>query len=88
MEYNSIENEASKEASKPLTKIYNPNVMIDQEKVKSQFTTNIETVEVIFPYQPYRIQSDYMKCVIKACEKRQNALLESPTGTGKTLSLI
>ena len=42
-----------------------------------------------FPYQPpYPIQIDFMKKVYEACETKQNALLESPTGTGKTLCLL
>ncbi|XP_046916905.2 LOW QUALITY PROTEIN: regulator of telomere elongation helicase 1 [Dermatophagoides farinae] len=48
----------------------------------------IEGITVIFPFKPYDIQIDYMRSVIKALNSRQNALLESPTGTGKTLSLL
>lgn len=43
---------------------------------------------VDFPYNPYNIQRDYMNCVINSCQNKQLALLESPTGTGKTLSLL
>eukprot|EP01028_Stygiella_incarcerata_P007841 TRINITY_DN32869_c0_g1_i1.p1 TRINITY_DN32869_c0_g1~~TRINITY_DN32869_c0_g1_i1.p1 ORF type:complete len:1161 (+),score=311.51 TRINITY_DN32869_c0_g1_i1:91-3573(+) len=45
-------------------------------------------VRVQFPYEAYRSQIDYMARVIEALETQQNALLESPTGTGKTLSLL
>ncbi|OTF75449.1 regulator of telomere elongation helicase 1-like protein, partial [Euroglyphus maynei] len=48
----------------------------------------INGITVIFPFKPYDIQIDYMNAVIKALNNRQNALLESPTGTGKTLSLL
>ncbi|EDO08439.1 Helicase C-terminal domain family protein [Babesia bovis T2Bo] len=55
---------------------------------------NLETVQIIdgievrFPYTPYENQTVYMETVIKAVRHGKNALLESPTGTGKTLSLI
>lgn len=45
-------------------------------------------VFVDFPFEPYQLQRNYMSKVIEACDTRQFALLESPTGTGKTLSLI
>ena len=41
-----------------------------------------------FPYEPYKPQIEYMKAVIQALNRSQNALLQSPTGTGKTLSLL
>ena len=45
--------------------------------------------KVFFPHeQPYDCQLEYMKKVIQSAEGSQNALLESPTGTGKTLSLL
>lgn len=43
---------------------------------------------VQFPFTPYDCQVTYMDHVIKALETKQNALLESPTGTGKTLCLL
>ena len=49
---------------------------------------DIEDVRVDFPYQPYSVQVDYMQKVIESLETKQFALLESPTGTGKTLSLL
>ncbi|ORM39969.1 Regulator of telomere elongation helicase 1 -like protein [Babesia sp. Xinjiang] len=48
----------------------------------------IDGIEVRFPYEPYQSQKVYMETVIKAVKNGKNALLESPTGTGKTLSLI
>ena len=43
---------------------------------------------VHFPFKPYKPQLDYMQKVIESCQSKDNALLESPTGTGKTLSLL
>ncbi len=49
---------------------------------------DIEGVPVLFPYEAYPSQIKYMQCVIRALDSSKNALLESPTGTGKTLSLL
>lgn len=48
----------------------------------------ISGIPVIFPFEPYKVQTDYMKKVIECIEEGKNGLLESPTGTGKTLSLL
>ncbi|XP_075951589.1 regulator of telomere elongation helicase 1 [Anarhichas minor] len=45
-------------------------------------------VTVNFPFPPYDCQKDYMGKVIECLQKKQNGVLESPTGTGKTLCLL
>ncbi|CAF4004893.1 unnamed protein product [Adineta steineri] len=48
----------------------------------------IEGLTVLFPFEAYQCQLDYMKAVVECLVKGQNGILESPTGTGKTLSLL
>ena len=56
---------------------------------KQHHTVIIEGIEVKFPFEPYSAQVKYMEKVIKTLNKKKtHALLESPTGTGKTLSLL
>ncbi|ELT95437.1 hypothetical protein CAPTEDRAFT_179377 [Capitella teleta] len=45
-------------------------------------------VSVNFPFDPYPCQVDYMSSVVSCLKTGQNAILESPTGTGKTLCLL
>ena len=40
-----------------------------------------------FPFKPYNIQADLMKQVFSAIENKAIGIFESPTGTGKTLTL-
>eukprot|EP00727_Mastigamoeba_balamuthi_P005711 m51a1_g176 putative regulator of telomere elongation helicase 1-like (853) ;mRNA; r:584092-587690 len=50
---------------------------------------SIRGVDVQFPYaSPYPCQLVYMERLIQALQEGKNALLESPTGTGKTLCLL
>jgi len=51
-------------------------------------TYDINGVPVEFPYDAYECQLVYMRAVVSALQTGQNALLESPTGTGKTLCLL
>ncbi|RKP20840.1 DNA repair helicase, partial [Rozella allomycis CSF55] len=51
-------------------------------------TFEIENITVKFPYEPYDVQRDMMKLMMQAFKSGQNALLESPTGTGKSLSIL
>lgn len=45
-------------------------------------------MNINFPYDAYECQLAYMEKVVEALQKEENALLESPTGTGKTLCLL
>ena len=49
---------------------------------------NICGVAVDFPFEAYTVQLVYMEKVVLALQQGENALLESPTGTGKTLCLL
>ena len=46
------------------------------------------TYTVHFPFTPYPSQLVMMEKILLALHDGQNALLESPTGTGKTLCLL
>eukprot|EP00956_Cyclotella_meneghiniana_P003987 scaffold4837_cov63-Cyclotella_meneghiniana.AAC.1 len=54
----------------------------------SPTTLQINNISVHFPFTPYDVQTKYMKSVLDALRGGQHALLESPTGTGKTLCLL
>ncbi|KAB1203523.1 hypothetical protein CJ030_MR8G015346 [Morella rubra] len=63
----------------------------DPENPKNVY--HIGGIQVEFPYQPYGSQLAFMGRVISTLDRahregRCHALLESPTGTGKTLSLL
>ncbi|CEG49566.1 regulator of telomere elongation helicase 1-like isoform x2 [Plasmopara halstedii] len=45
-------------------------------------------IPVEFPFRPYDSQLVYMEKVVLSLMSKQNAILESPTGTGKTLCLL
>jgi hypothetical protein len=51
-------------------------------------TYELNGVPVEFPHDAYPCQLTFMQHVLSALEASEHALLESPTGTGKTLSLL
>ncbi|XP_076624502.1 regulator of telomere elongation helicase 1 isoform X2 [Colletes latitarsis] len=48
----------------------------------------INNIIINFPFKPYLVQEEYMAKVIECLQNSKNGVLESPTGTGKTLSLL
>ncbi|KAM0355154.1 hypothetical protein ACHAPU_001017 [Fusarium lateritium] len=53
-------------------------------------TKDLENLDFHHPYTPYDVQEQFMKAVYNVLETGQGqvGILESPTGTGKSLSLI
>ncbi|KAI9160826.1 hypothetical protein LWI28_011852 [Acer negundo] len=51
-------------------------------------TYRLRGIDVDFPFEAYDCQLVYMEKVIQSLQNKCNALLESPTGTGKTLCLL
>ncbi|OWF51735.1 Regulator of telomere elongation helicase 1 [Mizuhopecten yessoensis] len=49
---------------------------------------SLRGVHINFPFEPYACQEAYMDKVLESLQTGQNAVLESPTGTGKTLCLL
>lgn len=48
-----------------------------------------DLIKVHYPYEkPYLCQENYIRAMLRALKSGENALLESPTGTGKTLCLL
>ena len=67
---------------------------VKPSQIKSKATTSSPTtvelrgIQIYFPFKPYQCQEAYMAKVLDALNNSENALLESPTGTGKTLCLL
>lgn len=61
---------------------------LPEQSYKSKTPTILELhgIHICFPFEPYPCQKDYMGSVIRALHLSENALLESPTGTGEGVS--
>jgi fanconi anemia group J protein len=60
----------------------NPQPILPQEII------NINGVAIKYPFKPYSSQIQLMDKLIRALSSKTHALLESPTGTGKTMALL
>uniref|UniRef100_A0A6G1SRM1 Fanconi anemia group J protein n=1 Tax=Aceria tosichella TaxID=561515 RepID=A0A6G1SRM1_9ACAR len=47
-----------------------------------------EGVTISFPFKPYTVQQEIMENVVRSLRNKTNCLIESPTGTGKTISIM
>ncbi|CAI0434835.1 unnamed protein product, partial [Linum tenue] len=89
--------------SSPTPSLISPGAMVSEHQSSSPANQNpssnskrayhVGGIPVEFPYQPYGTQLAFMGRVISTLERAQreghcHALLESPTGTGKSLSLL
>ncbi|KAF9130769.1 Fanconi anemia group J protein [Mortierella sp. 14UC] len=45
-------------------------------------------IRIKFPFTPYKSQQEMMSKIVEALQTQENALLESPTGSGKSLALL
>ena len=63
-------------------------VAVKSVKATKPTMVKLNGIPVHFPFKPYQLQEDYMLKVINALDNSENALIESPTGTGKSLCLL
>ncbi|XP_049839513.1 uncharacterized protein LOC126284553 isoform X2 [Schistocerca gregaria] len=69
-------------------KPYERKETVPEARVETQLSFWFGGVNVFFPCKPYKPQRAIMSTVAQSCRLGQFALLESPTGTGKTLALL
>jgi len=64
--------------------------LLDKKQTENdkEYYYMLDNLKIQFPYKPYEIQIKYSQYVIKAIGEHKNALLESPTGSGKTMTLL
>ena len=51
-------------------------------------TTETAALDFPFPFTPYDVQTKFMENLYLCLDRGQVGIFESPTGTGKSLSLI
>ena len=71
-----------------LSAVANASVVASSATARSPQLLRVRGIDVEFPFTPYTVQVTFMERLIEALQTSKNALLESPTGTGKTLCLL
>lgn len=62
-------------------------IEVDLNKAKDyHFVPSLSNT--FFPYEPYPEQLEIVRNIQEAIKNREHSLIESPTGTGKTLCLL
>ncbi|KAK0346608.1 ATP-dependent DNA helicase chl1 [Friedmanniomyces endolithicus] len=62
--------------------------VIDKAQASDFCCTNMAPKDFHHPFQPYDIQQHFMEAMYDCIERGKVGIFESPTGTGKSLSLI
>jgi hypothetical protein len=61
---------------------------VESEEPFEEHEYMMNGIKVKFPFKAYPSQVVLMSKIIKSIQERKHALLESPTGTGKSLALL
>ena len=63
-------------------------IRINENKLSNQNFFKVKGIDVFFPCVPYDEQKKFVEVLITSLINKKHALMESPTGTGKSLSLL
>lgn len=63
-------------------------IEVDEKEYIKQNDINYNNINIKFPFEPYNEQIKYIQSIIDTLKNKEKTALESPTGTGKTLSLL
>ena len=63
-------------------------IEVNEEEYIKQNDIYYNNINIKFPFEPYNEQIKYIQSIIDTLKNKEKTALESPTGTGKTLSLL